>query len=202
MKMQLKPIVALASGAILLFGAFCQTSQAQTNIIVLPDVNGNTGDTALTVETVVTEDLSDSVWTYNYQISNPSGDPASVTSFTADFNAGYAGLGGDAVLPGTLTGGAFALNGGFNGVTWFESPSVAPGSTSGTLQFQSDFGPTTGNADANGSENPPSPWASDSPASQILVPNTPSVIPEPATTTLLAMTLLLVAFRPGLLKKA
>jgi len=199
MKMQSKPIVALASGAILLFGAFCQTSQAQTNIIILPDVNGNTGDTALTVESIVSEDLSDDVWTYKYQISNPSGDSSSMTSFTADFNAGYAGLGGDSVLPGTLTGGVFSANNGFNGVTWYET--IAPGTTGGTLQFQSDFGPTSGNADATGSENPPSPWASDSAGSQIPVPNPPSV-PEPATTTLLALTLLLVAFRPGLLKKA
>ena len=55
MKMQSKPIVALAAGTALILGVVCQSTQAQgllaSNTVTLADVNGNaTGPTALVIQ--------------------------------------------------------------------------------------------------------------------------------------------------------
>jgi hypothetical protein len=209
MRIQTKPVIALASGAILLGSVgsvLCQTAQAQSVIIPwttvpLADVVGvATGPDALAVAYEVTENPFDGVYTYSYTVDNPSGDPAIVEAFSIGFNTSPAG----AVLTGSVMGGAAWANTG-TGLLWVDI--ITPGNNSGTLyggvslSFESYDVPTYGNADATGSDNPPSPWASDPYGSQVPVPNT-VVVPEPTTTALLALTaLLLLPFRSTILKR-
>jgi len=198
MKTQSKPIVALASGAVLLFGVLCQTSHAQeiiaSNTVTLADANGNTsGPTTLSVQYEVTE--TSGVFTYDYVVSNPLGDyqganPNYVGGFEVRFDAADAGITG-------LSGGFGSQNDGSSGVTWYLA--VAPGGNSGTLQFQSDNAYDLNTANATGSDNPPGPWNSLNSSELVAAPN-PPVIPEPATTSLVALSLVFLALKPNILK--
>jgi hypothetical protein len=213
MRIQTKPVIALASGAILLGSVgsvFCQTAQAQSVIIPwttvpLADVVGvATGPDALAVAYEVTENPFDGVYTYSYTVDNPS--PGNVAFFTVDFNTGAIIDGEAAFLPGSITVGNANLGvaNGANGITWafLSDPISAGGGVSGTLTFQSDLAPETGNASATGNDNPPGPWASNGSAEQVAIPaQPPEVVPEPATTTLFALALLLLPFRSTILKR-
>src|SRR5271166_2920252 len=88
MKRHVKPIIALASGAILLSGFLSQTAQATlvaegTSILAGNDGNGgiSTGSEALTVSWSVTESPSD-IYTYSYNVNNPLGDIVVTTPTT------------------------------------------------------------------------------------------------------------------------
>jgi hypothetical protein len=202
MRIQSKPIVALTFGAVLLFGGLCVTSQAQgvvgsneiTMTATIPD-SGNTAD-ELVVQSVVTGPVGGN-YTYTYDVFNPGTDPAVVNSLTVDFNTAYPGAFGNFV---NTPSGDIAQNTTGNNLGWafFVTP-IAPGSSSGPLSYTSTLLPTSGNADATGNDDPPSPWAADTAGSQVLVPNVPT-IPEPATTTLFAVSLLALVFRFSLLK--
>jgi hypothetical protein len=207
MKRHAKPIIALASGAILLSGSLCQTAQATliaagTSILAGNDGNGGTttGSEALTVSWTVTEDLSD-IYTYSYNVNNPSGDivittpittaegiagnPEVVDSFSVDFNVLIPGA-----LVSTPTGGIIGFNDG-SGVAW-SLPGIAPNTSSGPLTFESLLAPYLGNASASDAD-PPSPWGSVPGGQQVAVPGITGVsVPEP--TTLISGALLLVPF--------
>jgi len=212
--MQSKPIVALASGAILAFGTLCQTVQAQDALntlysVNLADTEGHTsGNTVLNVKYEVTEPTPGDYF-YSYTVNNTAGtspvnfnDQADVTQFTVDFNASYSGPGGFSVIPGTITQGGVdnGVPNAFNGVSWFTVINYLPTGSSLTVGFQSDLPPTMGNASASGDSVPPSPWGSINSSEQVAVPQTPA-IPEPATTSLFTMALMLLPFRSTLLKK-
>lgn len=198
MKTQSKPIVALASGAVLLCGVLTQSAHAQIVDItsgtgILADVDGNaTGPTALPVQYSVTENTVSDVYTYSYVLSNPG--PASgagayeVDSVSLSFDASQTGV----VLPGSLSGGILAVNNGENGVAFFFA-GITGGNNSGTLTFNSEDAPTMGDANANG-DSPPGPWASSPDGTQIAVP---MVVPEPTSLSLLALGVLVPAFRRG-----
>jgi hypothetical protein len=205
MKNHIKPLIALVSGPILLSCLPCQTSQAanvESGTAILADNYGtNTGSEALTVDYLVTE--SAGVYTYNYTINNPSGDyildsnhnptstPEYVDAFVVAFNT---------ATPGAIfdpLGGSFSYD--VSGGAWewaFYSPTINAG-TSQTVSFESDFGPTPGNASA--SDNvPPSPWNSSPDGSPVPVPSPDST----NTMALLAGSLLLLPISSMLKKKA
>jgi hypothetical protein len=196
MKIHAKPIIALASGAILLSGLLCQTAQAQTIVIGTPgssimqdNLHVRTAPVALTVDWDVT--LNAGVYTYDYTILNPSGDSGLVESFSVGFNSADS----RGALVGSPSGNG-ANNAGL-GVIW--NPTlVAPGGTSATLSFQSDDAPVLGNASANGNPVNPAPWSSYA-GSQVPVPNAPD---STNTITLLACVLLLLPFGSAMRKKA
>jgi len=182
-------MAALSFGGILLTGLLCQTSQAQTilynSTATLPDNAGITDDN-LSVAYTVTEDAS-GLYTYDYTVTNPGTDTATVSDFEVGFNTATASV-------MNITGGG-SVN---NGVDW--DTVITPGNNSGTLSFQSYDPPILANANANGAPNLPAPWASSNPGgTQVPVP---SVVPEPATTTLLALTALLLPMRHSLRKKS
>jgi hypothetical protein len=199
MKMQPKPIFALASGAFLLLGVLCQTAQAQSVVLgqqYTGDLvnTGNSGPTDLFVGYKVTE--SADVYTYTYTIANP---PAAITALSVDF----ATSGAQSGITGIITGaGSFYEFGGATGstVTWDFSLASGAGQ-SATLSFESPYAPTLGNADAT--DNSYTWVATSSPAVglDLAVPQPPSV-PEPATTTLFGLGLVLLAFRPNIFKRA
>ena len=212
MKTCVKPIVALAAGAILLTGALCQMVRAQ-NIVVESDLTPSIlaptpappGGYAvnpqeyLSVAWEVTENLSDSVYTYYYDVSNPSGDVLynsdgslgttleDVAYFSVDFptTGNY--------VPGTIHGGG-AVQFTANTIEWLVN--IPAGGTSGVLQFDSDIPPTLGNATSSDSGCPcsvdfgQSRWHTRSRSS-----------PRAAMTTLLALTaLLLLPFRSNIFR--
>jgi hypothetical protein len=203
MKKHKKAIIALVSGAILLFGVLGQTAQAQSVIQLgsaqLANISGTSnGPEALTVNYEVT--LSAGVYTYLYSVANPSGDvilapapgagsPEVVDAFAVVFNTLLPG----AYVPGSQAGGTGLQNNGASGLFW-SFPGVNPGSSSPTLSFQSDMPPTLGNANASDSV-PPSPWSSVPYGQMVPVPST---VPEPMTMVLLALPLALVPFRSNL----
>ena len=82
MRGHVKPIVALASGAVLLCTALAPATQAQSTLIesgnsVLADVFGvNTGPEALNVFWFVIENNNAGMYTYAYNLYNPVGDVA------------------------------------------------------------------------------------------------------------------------------
>jgi len=202
MKTHAKAIVALGSGAILLSGLLCQTAQAQTILAgtaQLADVFGvDTGPESLTVSYLV--NLTAGVYTYSYSVANPVGDvvlppsqgagsPEIVDAFSVAFNTAVPG----AYVPGSQTGGTGQQNNGANGLFW-SFTAVNPGTSSPTLSFESLLAPILGNANASDTV-PPSPWSSVPSGQEVPVPQ---AIPEPTTTALLALTLLLVPFRSTL----
>jgi hypothetical protein len=207
MKTQSKPIVALASGAILLFGVLCQTTHAQaiiaSNTVAMSDTDGNsTGPTALSVSYTVSYNSTSQLYTYDYIVSNPSGDyidgdvgnPSDavyVTSFEVSFNASPVGA------VSSPTGGVHFQNDGPSGVTWALGGTLGPGD-SANLSFQSDNAYDVATANSSGAPNPPAPWET-LPGGPVVAPN-PPVIPEPATTALFGLGLLFAAFRPNILK--
>lgn len=199
MKIHAKPIITLASAAILLCGLLCQTAQAQTIFLynadtaVLAANNGVSADD-LTVTYTVTEDESDSpaLYTYSYVVFNPVADSSSlVTSFNVGFNSD---------TPGALLAGSESGNGADNagdGVIW--NPTVvSAGNSSPTMSFESYDPPVFGNVSENGLGSA-NPWASNPGGQQVPIPNT---VPEPATTSLLALALLFLPLRSTLLKKS
>jgi hypothetical protein len=184
MKMQSKPIVALASGAVLLLGLLCQTAQAQSALLA---VTGGPVNTGLTVGYSVADNSG--VYTYTYTIADP---PASVGTFSVDFPTAPPGE----VVPGSITGsGEYEGISGATGTTVVWYVNIAAGGSGATLSFESLLPPALGNASATGEDS----WGSSPGGEQVSVPQ---AIPEPATTTLLALSLLFLAFRPNMLKKA
>jgi hypothetical protein len=217
-KRQMKPIVALASGAILLFGLLSPTVQAQSTVIssatstlapsVIPSGGyGANPEEYLVISWSVTESIAN-IFTYSYTVENPAGDvllnpdgtltptPNSVNNFEVTFNTTAPG----AYLPGSIMGGAFDQASGV-GLTW-DFNAVTAGSSSALLTFQSTLGPNSGDAGADGG-SPPAPWSSTSlNGQQVPVPGVVMhTAPEPATTTLLALALLLLPFRSTLREK-
>jgi hypothetical protein len=201
MKTQSKPIVALASGTILLFGVLCQTAQAQSVVSGQADLalTEGSGTSDLSVGYDVTENeyggfYGFPVYTYTYTIAaNPF---TVIEGLFIDFDTTYPGIVVGASITGSVTGSA--PNGhlieGATGteVAWYFL--LVPGSKgTATLSFESDFGPGLDNASVFGSdENNLSTdirWSS-SPGGEQLV--APGIIPEPATTTLLTLSLLLL----------
>jgi hypothetical protein len=197
MKMQSKPIIAFASGAILLLGTLCQTAQAQSTIATLAD--SNDGAANLTVDSTVTFDGS--VYTYDYTINNPSGGSSEVTGFDVSFNANPANAAFN------LTGGDFGgTPSGYSGVNWTFGFLVNPISqgSSALVSFQSDYAPVGGAANATGTDNAAdgASWATAPNGDFVYVPAVPTNVPEPVTTSLLALSSLLLVFRPNILKKS
>jgi hypothetical protein len=143
----------------------------------------------LTVAWTVNEADND-IYTYSYTVENPAGDvlltptkgltttPEVFDAFSVDFNTTEPG----AYLAGTQTGGAFQEANTVD-LAWFLNPEVPAGS-SVTVSFESDFGPTLGNANAQDAV-PPSPWSSVSLNGQP-VP-VPLPLPEPSCTVLLTL---------------
>jgi hypothetical protein len=200
MKTRKKPIVALASEAVLLAGLFCQTASAQSVVVgtpgssILANAFGtSSGPEALSVSWLVTQ--SGPIYTYFYQVNNPAGDvilnnngsptgtPEVVDAFSIAFDTTVLG----AYISGTQAGGSSDQNNGASGLFW-SFASVSPNSSSATLSFESDLPPTLGNANAQDA-NPPSPWSSSPFGQQVPVP---AVVPEPATTAMFAFSGLLL----------
>jgi hypothetical protein len=211
MKTHTKPFITLISGPILLCGLLCQTSQAAdvtvtSGTATLADSLGdNTPPEALTVAYSVTEDTVSDIFTYTYTVNNPANDvvlagpqagqPEIVDAFIADFNDTAPG----AVIAGSIVGGngGFTLDG--SGVEWaMVFPTVAPGTNSGPLSFESYDAPTMGNAAATDA-NPPSPWNSSPDGQPVPVPSTPD---STNTAALLAGMLLLLPLRSTMKKQA
>jgi hypothetical protein len=187
-------VVGVVSGTILVTGMIGSTAQAQTILngpATLSIFNGAVAD-RLTVAYTVTDNSG--LYTYDYNVSNPSTDSSgTVASFEVGFNAGAS-----TVVPGSITGG---LSGSLipgSGIEWVAV--VTPGNNSGLLAFESYDPPTFANANANGTT--PGPWASSNPEGQpVPVPSVLTVTPEPTTTSLLALGLLFVPFRFANFKK-
>jgi hypothetical protein len=213
MKAYAKPTVALAAGAIILLGVFCQTARAQfapltpggpadTGTAALADALGvSTGPEALTISWSVSENVSD-IYTYSYVVNNPMGDvvlnnmggptmtPEIVDAFSVGFDTTFPG----AYVNGSIAGGNFDQNLGPDGLSWAFT-GVNPGSSSPMLSFESLLPPTLGNANA-ADRNPPSPWSSVPNGQMVPVPT-----PEPSPLILFALTaLLFLPFRSTLLR--
>jgi hypothetical protein len=208
MSKNLKPIIVVAT----LSGLLCQTAHAQlieSGTSILAPTTPPIGGIGVAPEEYITVSwsvvLNSGVYTYAYQVNNPAGDvlenndgsltttPEIVDAFQLNFNTLITGA-----VVGGPTGGIFTENNGVDGLQWFLSP-VAAGTSSPWLSFQSDLPLTLGNANAQDSD-PPSPWASTAAnGQQVPIPNTVTPVPEPMTTTLLALTgLLLLPFRSNL----
>jgi hypothetical protein len=207
MKTQVKPIITLVAGAILLSGAFSPTAQANTLIssgtsTLAPSVAPTGGYGAnpqeyLTISWSVSENASD-IYTYSYTVNNPAGDVllnsdgslTSTSEIVDDFDVTFNTTVPGAYLSGSQSGGAYdqVENVGLN----WAFAAVAAGSSSAALTFQSTLGPLAlGNASANDAD-PPSPWTSTSPHGQ-QVP-VPQGVPERVAKPLLALPLLLLIF--------
>jgi hypothetical protein len=197
MKMQSKPIVALASGALLAFSVLSQTAQAQSIIIPSKTVTLANSDNIpaddLNITYEVTQDIvGDSFYNYSYIIGNPS--PATVNDFEVLFNTGVAGSEFNA------TGGFFSTPDGDTGLEWGFQLAAGDNSPGITLKFQSDDPPVYSTANASGTPNPPASWQTAPGGNPVPVPN--AAVPEPATNALIAAGLLLLAFQPNIFKRA
>jgi len=217
MRTQPKSVVSFASGAILLLSLIGQTSQAQSVIAgaakplnvpagiplgaketaTLPGDSVSAATISITYE--VTQDTTPTDptfgdYTYTYTINNTT-----ASAYVLDLNIGFNASAPNAVLLGSIKGGTSAPeNNGSAGITWFDT--VLPKTSGATLSFESDDAPTYGKANAAGIPNNPAPWASTSTTtSEVAVP---LVVPEPVTTVLMALSSLVLAFRPNMLKKA
>jgi len=213
MKMQTKPIIALASGAVLIAGVVGQTVRAQEIVpgpqpqaVVIPLQTATLAEVGgpgpnITVSYEVTQDVGpDNLFNYYYDVNNPGGNPATVGSLDVAFDSTVLGSVVGPVQPNPPTGVVLfgASTDSTSGVQWFFS-GVAPGTISGTLGFQSAFPPTLGTANATGAPSAPPTWASIPNGQDVPVP---SPTPEPATTALFALGSLAMAFRKNFLKKA
>jgi hypothetical protein len=201
-------ITALALASALTAVVFSPTARAQgllneSGSATLADVFGTaTGPEALTVNWSVVESPF-FVYTYTYTVQNPAGDvllngddtptsnPEIVDALSVQFNATVPG----AYVANSQSGGATEQNNGAAGLFW-SFAAVSPGASSPALSFQSDLPPVQGNANASG-DNPPAPWSSVPNGQQVPVP---SSVPEPATFSLLAGTLLLFPFRAAIVR--
>jgi hypothetical protein len=197
MKVSPYPFFVPPAGAALLMGLVCLSAQAQsTGSATLASIaNPGVASDMLTVDYAVsyTSGPNSSYYTYDYTIYNPGTSGALVETFNLAFDASQPGAVYD------LTGGA--QNDGNAGITW--DVSVLPGQNSETLLFESDFGPTMNNANAGGGNEDggiSAPWASDPGGQQVSVPNV-AVVPEPATTTLIMLSLLLLPFGSHIFKR-
>ncbi len=200
MKTQINPVVAAAAAIAICHNAGAQGLLNENGISILAPTFAPTGGYAanpqeyLSVAWTVAE-LSPGDYKYTYNVSNPAGDvllnssggltgtPEIFDAFSVGFNTTAAG----AYLAGTQTGG-FVQEQSTVSLAWFFDPSIPAGST-GTVTFQSAFGPTLGNADAMDAA-PPSPWSSVAPGGNT-VP-VPQIIPEPSVATLLGASALLL----------
>lgn len=167
----------------MLSGLFSPSAQAQTVIsngtATLASVDNVTAD-EVSVAYTVTDNSG--LYTYDYIVQAPNS--ASVSSFNVGFDGeSYT------VVPGSVNGGTFGQEVTGIGVDWLVS--IPAGGHSGTLSFESYEAPTVGNGNANGNPSPPAPWASTYPGGEHL----PVPIPEPGTTSLLAMALLALPLR-------
>ena len=185
MKIHAQLTVALAAAAILIFGLSSQTAQAQSGTAVLTPTGGISGNNSLSVNYLVT--YGSGIYTYSYDVLNPT------TGYVTGFNVQFSDT-ASVVVPSINAGGTLdpAL-----GITW--SPAVIDPSSSATFSFESTDPP--GFDTANSAGTTPGPWASLNLGGQD-VPVPAAVVPEPATTSLLALTLLLLPFRSTLLKKS
>lgn len=207
--MHIKPLVAVGCGAILLTVMPCQTATAQTVVSsgtsYLIDVFGDAPSSPngmkedLPVVYSVTQ--SGAIFTYNYIVYNPAGDvlqsssgvpttdpgtPEIVNNLTIDFNESPS-----SVLSITPIGGYTAVPLPGAGITWSFS-AVTAGNNTADMSFTSPLAPTMGPASAQNGDGP-SPWSG----------SLPVPAPEPATTSLLALTCLsLLSFRSILRRKA
>lgn len=168
----------MALGSVLLLGGLCQPAHAQIVLgqgysSILGDSYGDTsGPEVLTVNWMVT--FGSGVYTYDYTVSNPADDVTPAGSSTPEpvvsFNVGF-----DTALyyvPSSAAG-ATSIAVTSSGITWTFDTALAPGLTSGTVSYESDYGPVYGNAGALDA-NPPSPWASFPDGQQVAVPGVPS----------------------------
>src|SRR5271157_417892 len=210
MRTHAKPLVALASGVILLAGMLCQTTNAQlvlSGSATLADTLGaNSGPEALTVQYQVF--LSGGIYFYAYWVNNPAGDvilnnngsPTSTPEIVDAYSVAFDTTAPGAYIAGSIAGGTSTQDNGTSGLFWSFNAISPGGSTppSNPLVFESYLPPIMGNANAQDA-NPPSPWSSNPNGQQVPVPNV--TIPEPATTTLFALAaLLLLPFRSNMLQ--
>lgn len=213
MKNHVKLIITLISGAILLSGVVCPTVQAQSVLVeygsaYLANSLGQTsGPEVVTVSYFVVENLATDLYTYDYTVNNPTGDfvlngngsptstPEDIDYFSLTFDASLPGAVVNATVPVVNGAAGYFQNNGANGLAWLFQ-GVTPGN-SVLIGFQSYLAPGPGNASASDS-NPPSPWSSSPNGQQVAVPR---AAPEPATTTLFALTLLLLSFRSTLRRR-
>ena len=201
---QTAPIVALISGAILLAGAPPETARAQSLLdesgtsTLAPSLTpvggyGANPQEYLQVSWSVVENPS-GIYFYSYTVNNPAGDvllspaggltstPEIFDTFSVDFDTTKPGE----YLPGSVSGGALQEVNAID-IAWFFNPSIPAGSSAPTVSFQSDFPPTSGNANAEDA-SPPSPWSSLSlNGQQVAVPDAPAAVPEPAPLALFAV---------------
>ncbi|MGD0814571.1 MAG: hypothetical protein ABSA83_13275 [Verrucomicrobiota bacterium] len=186
MKIKPTPFVARVFGALLVSSLLSQTIQAQgvlKGTATLADSAGVAADD-LTVAYKVTD--KSGVYTYRYTVSNPRQESAIVTTFEVGFDATSA-----TVVAGSLKGGHWREIIAGSGLEW--GTAIRPGHRSLTLSFESDEAPVFGSAAASDVHEPAAQWASTNPGgSQLLVPDPPIAVPEPATLALLAGTLLLL----------
>ena len=213
MTTRVKPIAALASGIFAWTCVLCTPAQAQTTLVsygtsTLADVFlTSSGSEALSVSWFVVENSSASgnVYTYSYNVNNPSGDdvlnnngtptttPETFDTFSLTFNASIPG----AIISATAPLNGSWANNGANGVMW-TFPDVSPGSSSPLLAFQSALPPVLGNAGAGGGAIPPAPWSSVPAGTPVAVP-APKAVPEPGTMALMVVAALaLVPFRSSI----
>jgi hypothetical protein len=200
-----KPITPLFVGALLLALSGGEKIQAQSTLVesgtsYLTDIfnSPTTSPETLSVSWFVVENNSTSVFTYGYNLFNPTGDvalnnngtptsiPEVVNSFTVSFPVPTS-----AFFQATPPAGGSVINNGANGIT-FVFPDVSPGNYSPLLAFQTTVGPVNGNASAGGGAVPPGPWSNVPDNSPVPVPR---VIPEPGTTALLGLGLMAFPFR-------
>jgi hypothetical protein len=205
MKRLKTPVIAVASGVVLMSGVPCQMAHAQSLLnqpgtsVLAPSVTPIGGFASnpqeyLSVAWLVTENGS-GVYTYSYTVQNPAGDvlltagggltatPEIYDAFSADFDTTIPG----AYVPASQTGGVFQQVNTVD-LAWFFNPSVAAGTVGPTVTFESDLPPVLGNASAEGAI----PWSSLSPGGQEIP--IPSSVPEP--TTLVLFTLAALLFFP------
>jgi hypothetical protein len=193
MKTQSKPIRVLASGAILLLGAVCQTVHAQGTLIDSNTVSVASSENVaaynLSVQTEVFYNSSSATpYTYDYTVYNPSTDiVGGFGQYVGSFQVGFNGAAPNAAV-NFQPAGDDGQNEGSIGASW--QLDVGPSQNSGTLSFQSIYSPNTHTANASGDDT----WATLPNGQYVYAPNA-FVVPEPGTTSLMVMTLLGMAFQ-------
>lgn len=217
MKRRIKPTIALAAGAVLLGAVLAQTTQAQSTLLesgtsyLANSLGQMSGSEVISVSWFVLENTSQNpqpnVYTYGYILNNPAGDvelnnqdqptstPESIEDFSLTFNANAPG----AVLSVSVPSGGSYINDGATGLLWV-FPSVAPGTSSALIAFQSDIAPGMGDASAQGA-NPPAPWSSNPNGQQVPVPVVVIAAPEPSAVVLLSLGLFALLARRYLGRK-
>jgi len=179
MRNHLKPNIALACGAMLLFGMLCQSANAESGTSILATQATTDPSEQLTIDWSVVENSG--VYTYTYDVYNPSGDvlwPATDPAVPESFEDFYIGVNYSLVTSISDGGTDF----GSHSIKWFLDPSIAPGSSTGDLVITSDYGPVMSSAKAN-DQNEPSPWNTTY-AGGTPIP-VPGAVPDTANTMIL-----------------